>query len=516
MISIKNYFIQYSFLVLAMKNRFSLFLKIIFSIFIGVGGGSLPFTSVFANFEDGVAAYKEGKFTVALNEWRPLAEAGNAAAQFQLAYMYIRGQGVRQNANEALKWGLMSANQGYAPAQYGLGMVYRDGLGVKQNYDEALKWSKLAVNQNYAPAFCLLGLMYAMGQGVEKNKQEAYKWFVLALQGELSDNERMIAQLNHDILKRSLSEDQRHNAEQQVALWTKKNGTSSATFAQVEKVGAEKSIAQIKQEPLIGESDVEDSDQNVAQETYTTNPSITSHPAIGTATVATPVKPQLAEQVVTDPLPVTRKDPIQTQLVQQSQNNTQNNAMSLVKKDVSSLSSATTVQTNNQMRVPSALQNTYPQLASSNKVYRSNARPEILANKIQNSNSFLSTTSPISSQPTVVIASAGKKIIPASAPAAGIKPITYNPPILERKSGPARIQVASLTPQKDPLNIWRGLQQRYPNLLSGLAPVVIRADLGSKGVFQRLQAGPFSDVNAAKIACLELRARNQDCIVVAQ
>ena len=41
-----------------------------------------------------MAAYKNYDYAMALEHWRPLAEQGDAKAQFQLGIMYAYGQGV--------------------------------------------------------------------------------------------------------------------------------------------------------------------------------------------------------------------------------------------------------------------------------------------------------------------------------------------------------------------------------------------------------------------------------------
>ena len=45
-------------------------------------------TSWGADYQKGVAAYESGDFATALGEWRPLAEQGDARAQFNLGVMY--------------------------------------------------------------------------------------------------------------------------------------------------------------------------------------------------------------------------------------------------------------------------------------------------------------------------------------------------------------------------------------------------------------------------------------------
>ena len=41
-----------------------------------------------ADFQKGVTAYESGEYATALREWNPLAEQGNAVAQYNLGLMY--------------------------------------------------------------------------------------------------------------------------------------------------------------------------------------------------------------------------------------------------------------------------------------------------------------------------------------------------------------------------------------------------------------------------------------------
>ena len=51
-----------------------------------------------------------------LSEWRPLAEQGDAEAQFKLAEMYHAGKGVQENNLYAHMWFNIAASQGDAIA----------------------------------------------------------------------------------------------------------------------------------------------------------------------------------------------------------------------------------------------------------------------------------------------------------------------------------------------------------------------------------------------------------------
>ena len=49
-------------------------------------------------------AFDRADYQAALQEWRPLAEQGDADAQYNLGSMYHEGRGVAQSDTEAVKW----------------------------------------------------------------------------------------------------------------------------------------------------------------------------------------------------------------------------------------------------------------------------------------------------------------------------------------------------------------------------------------------------------------------------
>ena len=108
------------------------------------------------------------------------AKQGDVLAQFNLASMYAKGEGVSQNDREVVKWLRLAAEQGLADAQDILGAMYAKGYGVPQNDREAVKWFRLAAEQGNATAQNNLGWMYANGNGVPENDREAVKWYRLA------------------------------------------------------------------------------------------------------------------------------------------------------------------------------------------------------------------------------------------------------------------------------------------------------------------------------------------------
>ena len=101
----------------------------------------------YAGFYEGFNAYNKGDYATALSEFRPLAEQGLPAAQYNLGVMYDKGQGVAQNYAEAVKWYRKAAEQGHAKAQSNLGVMYGKGQGVPQDHVFAHMWFNLSAAQ---------------------------------------------------------------------------------------------------------------------------------------------------------------------------------------------------------------------------------------------------------------------------------------------------------------------------------------------------------------------------------
>jgi len=73
-------------------------------------------SDVFAGYQDGLYAYYDGNYELALKELTPYAEQGDADAQFRLGVMYIGGLGTRINDAKGISWYKKAAKQGHKPA----------------------------------------------------------------------------------------------------------------------------------------------------------------------------------------------------------------------------------------------------------------------------------------------------------------------------------------------------------------------------------------------------------------
>jgi hypothetical protein len=125
--------------------------------------------SLRADFQAGMDAYNRKDFGTAYREFLPLAEQGDAKAQFSLGLMYYNGYGVPEDDAEAVQWFRLAAKQGLAEAQYKLGLMYYNGWGVPQDYAKAVRWYRLAAEQGDPNAQYKLELMYESGKGAPKD-----------------------------------------------------------------------------------------------------------------------------------------------------------------------------------------------------------------------------------------------------------------------------------------------------------------------------------------------------------
>ena len=141
---------------------------------------SFSHAAIAGDYEDGVVAYGKGDFATALRLWTPLAEQGDAKAQYHLGRMYRDGNGVAQDYKTAVKWYTLAAEKGGASAQNNLGKLYENGQGVAQNYKIAVKWYTLSAEQGNEVGQWYLGSMFEKGQGVAQDYVKSHMWWNIA------------------------------------------------------------------------------------------------------------------------------------------------------------------------------------------------------------------------------------------------------------------------------------------------------------------------------------------------
>lgn len=132
-----------------------------------------------------------GEFADAVEALQPLAESGDALAQYSLGVLYrTGGKDLPADGNKAVAWFTKAADQGQAGAMRELAKIYEQGVaGIAPDQATANRWYDKAANRGDAQAQMGLGLKYATGAGVPKDLVKAYTWVTLADRGVFFDNE---------------------------------------------------------------------------------------------------------------------------------------------------------------------------------------------------------------------------------------------------------------------------------------------------------------------------------------
>ena len=171
-------------------------------------------TSTFAaDFDRGWAYYQAGDFESARAEWEPLAEQGDAMAQFRLGTLYANGDGVAPDLQKALDLYRRAAAQGLPEAQHAMGFTYRVGNGVRRDFTEAAKWYALAADTGIGEAQYYVASFYAGGTGLEKDLQQAYKYFSLAAMHGIDEARLGLFECVDQMTRQELAEARRMTAE---------------------------------------------------------------------------------------------------------------------------------------------------------------------------------------------------------------------------------------------------------------------------------------------------------------
>ena len=152
--------------------------------------------------------FSTANYAQSLIETQRMAEQGDAAAQYKLGIMYATGEGVAQDAKQAVTWYRKAAEQDNAWAQLLLGGMYSNGEGVAQDAKQAVTWYRKAAEQGLAAAQYNLGVMYTTGEGVPQDNRQAYAWLSVAFA-----NGHSSAKQYRDLVAKRLSKSQLEDAQ---------------------------------------------------------------------------------------------------------------------------------------------------------------------------------------------------------------------------------------------------------------------------------------------------------------
>ena len=119
---------------------------------------------------------------------------------------------------------------GLPAAQYALGVMSIKGEGVKKNPGQGLKWLMASARKRYAPAEAYLGELYWEGKIVRGDRTRAVMWYILARESARPEE-------NPEIFDRALQlesnvgEDERIEAEARAKVWDEQYPVEGAKSA---------------------------------------------------------------------------------------------------------------------------------------------------------------------------------------------------------------------------------------------------------------------------------------------
>lgn len=124
----------------------------------------------FADVKAGVDAWSRGEYKKAVENWRPVAIAGDADAQFNLGQAYKLGRGVPVDLGLAEEWYRKAALQGHVQAEDAYGLtLFQNG-----KRDDAVQWLERSSARGEPRAQLVLGTMLFNGDAVKKDWVRAY------------------------------------------------------------------------------------------------------------------------------------------------------------------------------------------------------------------------------------------------------------------------------------------------------------------------------------------------------
>jgi len=127
---------------------------------------------------------QKSDYAAMFKQLQPLANKGDAQAQFELAKLYQNGLGTQENKAEAFSLYSKAAEKNNKFALEELAWIYSSGdagYGVKQDFSKAIKLYRQAIDAGNLGANLGLGVLYWKGTGVKKDRKKAEELFSKAV-----------------------------------------------------------------------------------------------------------------------------------------------------------------------------------------------------------------------------------------------------------------------------------------------------------------------------------------------
>ena len=123
---------------------------------------------------------QSGEKTRGVQLLKDAASRGLVMAEYRLAKLYERGEGVPRDIAAARSWTEKAAIGGNRLAMHDLAVFYAEGDAGPQSYAAAVEWFRAASDLGLVDSQYNLAVLYEQGLGVSQDKSEAAYWYEVA------------------------------------------------------------------------------------------------------------------------------------------------------------------------------------------------------------------------------------------------------------------------------------------------------------------------------------------------
>lgn len=156
---------------------------------LSIGAAAAP---AIADVKTGVDAWQQGDYAKAIGEWRPLAQAGDPDAQFNMGQAYKLGRGVPADVTTAIGWYRKAAAQGHLRAEDNLGLL----LFQQGDREGAMPFLQKAAMRGEPRAQYIVGTALFNGDIIAKDWARAYALMTRASASGLSQATTSLRQMD--------------------------------------------------------------------------------------------------------------------------------------------------------------------------------------------------------------------------------------------------------------------------------------------------------------------------------
>lgn len=425
-----------------------------------------------------VEAWRSGDDLAAVRVWMPLAERGNADAQFNLGQAFKLGRGVAQDIAMAEVWYRRAAQQGHLQAEDNLGLVlFASGQRVG-----AMHYIRRSAARGEARALFLLGTAHFNGDLAAQDWPRAYALIRRASETGLSLASTRVAELDQLI-----PEQQRQQGLAMMPRLLEEEKAARTAANAPARPSAPIDAAQ-GNTPPVGTTAAETLPP-AAPAMIAMAPSAINAKLVGAQLIEPeillPERPKAGATFTPPPLP-TRRAPAKAPAV---------TAPAVTTPDVNAPAVAKPAQPDPSVSA------TPPSSPRSIELPPSNSAPDAI-------NAETAETQPgilreaVNTPPPAPVAPP-----PSPTPA----PVKKSPPpaaTAKPATGPWRLQLGAFSQSENAQRLWTQLGSKYPEIARR------RPIISSSGRFTMLYAGQFTSRNEASDLCNKLKNADQACLIL--